>query len=138
VPRRDLYHDPVQNALIKDGWTITHDPLILPFRRTDVYIDLGAQSPIAAEKGELKIAVEIKTFGGVSNIHDLELALGQYRLYRFVLARRDPERVCYMALTEAAYEDNFSDVDAQDLIPAEDLRLIVFDPIEETILRWIP
>lgn len=29
MPRRDLYHDTVRNALIKDGWTITHDPLIL-------------------------------------------------------------------------------------------------------------
>ncbi|HZP83316.1 MAG TPA: element excision factor XisH family protein, partial [Chthonomonadaceae bacterium] len=85
-----------------------------------------------------KIAVEIKTFGGISDIHDLELALGQYRLYRYVLARRDPERLCYVALTETAYTDNFFDVDAQDLIPAEDLRLIVFDPVKETILRWIP
>ena len=28
---KDIYHDPVKEALIKDGWTITHDPLL--FRR---------------------------------------------------------------------------------------------------------
>jgi hypothetical protein len=25
---KDIYHDTVKRALIKDGWTITHDPLI--------------------------------------------------------------------------------------------------------------
>ncbi|MBA4182514.1 MAG: fatty-acid synthase, partial [Acidobacteria bacterium] len=27
MPAKDIYHDTVKNALIKDGWTITHDPL---------------------------------------------------------------------------------------------------------------
>ena len=31
MPQRDIYHDTVKNALIKDGWTIMHDPLVLPF-----------------------------------------------------------------------------------------------------------
>ncbi len=26
---KDFYHDTVKNALIKDGWNITDDPLIL-------------------------------------------------------------------------------------------------------------
>jgi hypothetical protein len=25
MPARDMYHDAVKNALIKDGWTITHN-----------------------------------------------------------------------------------------------------------------
>lgn len=29
MPARDIYHNTVKNALIKDGWTITHDPLRL-------------------------------------------------------------------------------------------------------------
>jgi hypothetical protein len=41
MPRKDLYHNCVRNALIKDGWTITHDPLIYPYCLTEVYIDLG-------------------------------------------------------------------------------------------------
>jgi hypothetical protein len=44
-------------------------------------------------------------FGGLSNIHDLENALGQYRLYRFVIARQEPERTCYLAITTAAYDE---------------------------------
>lgn len=26
MPARDIFHDAVKKALIKDGWTITHDP----------------------------------------------------------------------------------------------------------------
>ncbi|WP_442940536.1 element excision factor XisH family protein [Nostoc sp.] len=27
MPARDIYYNNVKNALIKDKWTITHDPL---------------------------------------------------------------------------------------------------------------
>jgi hypothetical protein len=43
MPARDEIHDAVKNALIKDGWTITHDPYPLPFDDRDVYADLGAE-----------------------------------------------------------------------------------------------
>ena len=61
MPARDLYHDTVVNALIADGWTITHDPFHIGFGSWDLYIDLGAERfTIAAEKATQKIAVEIK------------------------------------------------------------------------------
>ncbi len=28
MPRQDRYHETVKTALVKDGWTITHAPLI--------------------------------------------------------------------------------------------------------------
>ena len=59
MPARDLYHDAVKNALVKDGWTITHDPFIVEIEGDRLYIDLGAERVIAAEKGTRKIAVEI-------------------------------------------------------------------------------
>jgi hypothetical protein len=61
MPRRDKYHLAVRNALIKDGWRITHDPFPLVIGQRDVYIDLGAESvPFAAEREGLKILVEEK------------------------------------------------------------------------------
>jgi hypothetical protein len=138
VPRRDLYHDCVRRALVRDGWTITHDPLVIPFRRTDLYVDLGAESSLGAEKAGRKVAVEIKSFLGASEILDLEQALGQYRLYRFALSRREPERSCYLAVPRNTYEDLFTDPEVLALTDAEDMRLLVFDPVEEAIERWIP
>jgi len=57
---------------------------------TDVYVDLGAEQLLAAEKRGQKIAVEIKSFVGRSDVDDLEKALGQYLLYQDILAQRDP------------------------------------------------
>jgi hypothetical protein len=137
MPRLDAYHHCVRNALVKDGWTITHDPLTLPFGGDDVYIDLGAEFPIGAERDGLKIAVEVKSFLGASNVTALQQALGQYRLYRFVLTREEPDRLCYLAMPNDAYESLFQYADVLALIPSEDLRLLVFDPTEEVIVQWI-
>ncbi len=43
MPATDIYHNSVRNALIKDGWTITHDPYTLTFGLRNVFVDLGAQ-----------------------------------------------------------------------------------------------
>ena len=85
MPAKDIYHDTVKNALIKDGWTITHDPLVLRWGTTDVFIDLGAEQLLAAERHGRKIAVEVKSFVGRSDVDDLEKALGQYILYHDIL-----------------------------------------------------
>ena len=58
MPARDIYHYQVRTALIKDGWTITHDPLRLIWGRKDVFVDIGAERLLAAEKGSQRIAVE--------------------------------------------------------------------------------
>src|SRR5438045_800907 len=92
MPAKDVYHDAVKNALIRDGWTITHDPYTLSYGRRDVYVDLGAEKPIAAEKDGRKIAVEVKSFIGPSEVHDLEMAIGQYVLYGFVISRVESDR----------------------------------------------
>lgn len=37
MPARDAYHNAVKQALIKDGWAITNDPLHLKWGRKDMY-----------------------------------------------------------------------------------------------------
>ena len=76
MPARDKYHDCVCKALIKDGWTITSDPYTLKWGTKDLFVDLGAERVLAAQKGAEKIAVEIKSFIGQSEMADLEQALG--------------------------------------------------------------
>lgn len=63
---RDKFHHCVRRAIEKDGWLITDDPLRLSSGKVDVEIDLGAEKLLAAERGEEKIAVEIKNFLGHS------------------------------------------------------------------------
>jgi len=78
MPAKDIYHDTVVRALRADGWRITHDPLFLSYGGRDIYIDLGAERVLfAAERGEQKIAVETKSFLGLSPLHDLQEAVVQ-------------------------------------------------------------
>ncbi len=138
MPARDIHHNAVKQALINDGWTITDDPMHLRWGRKDMYIDLGASQILAAQKEESKIAVEVKTFGGRSEINDLEKALGQYILYFDVLTELEPERALYLALPIWAYESLFEEPLGQLLLKKKRLRLIVFEPNQESIKQWIP
>jgi len=47
---RDIFHDAVKIALEKEGWIITHDPLSLEFGLGSLYVDLGAERIITAER----------------------------------------------------------------------------------------
>ncbi len=76
MPAKDVYHDNFKRALVKAGWTITHDPYTITFGARDVFVDLGAERVLAAEKDNEKIAVKIKSFRSASDIYDLETAVG--------------------------------------------------------------
>ncbi|MEW5989241.1 MAG: element excision factor XisH family protein [Chloroflexota bacterium] len=56
---RDVLHDSVKQALIKDGWTITHDPFTITFGLRRAFVDLGAEKVIAAERAGRKFAAEV-------------------------------------------------------------------------------
>ncbi len=138
MPAHDLYHDAVKNALIKDGWTITHDPFRMELGRRDMYVDLGAERLLAAEKANQRIAVEIKSFVGPSDIADLEQALGQYILYHDVLEEIEPDRILYLAVPQAKLDTLFAEPVGDLLVRKGRARLIGFRPDTEEITRWIP
>ena len=134
---RDIVHYIVKNALIKEGWTITHDPFPISFGIRKVFADLGAEKLLAATKGNEKIVVEIKSFVGISLITELERALGQFVMYRIWLAKNDPDRVLYIALGEEAYRDLFEDISGRVLIEDQNLKLLVVNLEHEEIVSWI-
>ena len=138
MPVKDIYHNQVKNALIKDKWTITHDPLALKWGKKDMYADLGAEKILAAEKKGRKIAVEIKSFVGASIIKDLRDALGQYVLYHDILKRKEPDRILYLAIRQAVFLDIFEEPLGQLLLGNQRVRLIVFNQKTEEIIKWIP
>ncbi|MDJ0508995.1 MAG: XisH family protein [Crocosphaera sp.] len=137
MPAKDIYHDTVRTALEKDGWEITHDPLVIRWGKRDLYIDLGAEKLIAAERDNQKIAIEIKSFVSKSPIDDLEKALGQYILYYDLLIKLQPERILYLAIHQEAYVEVFEDPIGQVLLENKRIKLLVFDALEEVILKWI-
>jgi hypothetical protein len=133
---KDLYHNCVRNALVKDGWTITHDPYTITFGLKDVFVDLGAERLVAAEKGDERIAVEIKSFQGTSDIRDLENAIGQYVFYRSLLTRFEPGRKIYLAVPHSAFNNTFQEPIARPVLVDQAIALIAFDPQKEVIVQW--
>ncbi|MBE9062389.1 XisH family protein [cf. Phormidesmis sp. LEGE 11477] len=138
MPAKDMYHNQVRSALVKDGWTITHDPLLIRLTKKKLYVDLGAERIIAAERGTEKIAVEIKSFTRPSDIKDLEEALGQCVLYSRLLSRYDPDRRVYLAVTEGVYTSVFEEEAGQILIEDGLLNVVTFDADQEELVRWVP
>lgn len=137
MPARDAFHNAVRHALEKDGWTITHDPLSIRAEFGQMYIDLGAEKVLAAERAGQKIAVEIKSFIQNSPISEFHTALGQFINYRTILAEQDPERILYLAVPIDTYSSFFSIKLVQTIVAENNLKLIVYRPQQETISQWI-
>ena len=123
MPKLDIIHDAVKNALIKDGWSITDDPYIIQYGRTTLYADLGAERPIAAERDGQKLVIEVKSFIGASKIQDLKEALGQYDIYRYLLEEIAPDRKLYVAVSTVAYKSFFSQDVIQLILKKHQLHL---------------
>ena len=99
MPAKDVIHDAVKNALIKDGWTITDDPFIIKYEDVNLQADLAAERTLAAQKGNQKIVVEIKSFLSPSPITDIKMALGQFDLYEFYLTLTAPINSIWQSAT---------------------------------------
>jgi hypothetical protein len=135
--QKDVFYSTVKDALEKDGWIITHDPYPLKMGKRNLFVDLGAEAPLGAEKEGRKIAVEIKSFIGTSEITDLERALGQYSLYLILMSQVESDRQLYMAVPMDVFHGILSEPDGRRVLEALTVNVIVFDPIEVKLEQWI-
>ncbi|MBC6420374.1 MAG: XisH family protein [Hormoscilla sp. SP12CHS1] len=136
MPAKDLFHNLVKKALETEGWIITAHLRLGGV--LDMYIDLGAQKVIAAEKDEKKIAVEIKSFVGSSTISEFHLALGQFFNYRYALEEVEPDRTLYLAVPLTVYQEFFYLNFIQSVVIKSQLNLIIFNVETEEIVQWKP
>lgn len=133
----DKIHNVVKNALVKDGWTITADPFRLRYGGRKLYVDLGAERVLAAEKGTEKIAVEVKSFVGASEINDLENALGQFIFYRAVMAEKEPDRELFLAVPDEVFHTLFQN-EFRDLLQKYNLiKVFGVNTAREEIVGWM-
>ena len=139
MPARNINHDAVVQALRDDGWTITHDPLLITFGDRRLFIDLGAERPtIGAERGGERIAVEIASFVADSPVRDFQEAVGQFVVYRAVLSQADPERSLFLGVPSRVHDSLLSEPLGQLVVADVRLRVLVFDAQRQKVVRWIP
>lgn len=137
MPAKDLFHNTVKTALEKDGWTIVDENLFIKIDKIEFYIDLVADRVLTAEKADQKIAVEVKSFIGVSIVSEFHTALGQFLNYRSALRKQQPERILYLAVPFDIYDDFFASSFIQEVIAEHQLKLLIFEPNREEVVLWI-
>jgi hypothetical protein len=133
---KDLFHDAVKAALLKENWRITADPLKIKIDGVKLEIDLAADRILAAEKLGQKIAIEIKSFLNNSTITDFHAALGQFLNYRLGLEMTESDRVLYLAVPEDTFDSFFQERFVQEAIRIYQLKLLVYDSDKEVVVLW--
>jgi hypothetical protein len=133
---KDLFHEAVKQALLKEQWVITSDPLTIKIEGVKFEIDLAAEKVFAAQKAERKIAVEVKSFLNNSAITDFHAALGQFLNYRLALQMTESDRTLYLAVPFETFESFFQERFVQEAVKLYQLKLIVYDPQKEVVITW--
>jgi hypothetical protein len=137
---RDLYYDLVKNALRKDGWRITHNPLHLRLPTNDDTRTKQGEAAeallLGAEKDERKIAVLVKSFVDHCDAADLQKALAHLRLYHTRLHATAPDHTLYLAVRQTTYRDYFTGSVGEQLLASQPILFMVFDPRSEAIVNW--
>lgn len=133
---KDLFHNAVRQALLKEQWVITADPLKIRIERVKFEIDLAAEKILAADKEGRKIAVEIKSFLNSSVITDFHSALGQFLNYRLALQMSEPDRILYLAVPVDTFESFFQERFTQEAVKLYQVKLVSYDPLQEVIVEW--
>ena len=80
--------------------------------------------------------IEVKSFINPSFIYDLEMAVGQYIIYRNFLNKTAPEHQIYLALSQLVYKANFDET-IQIVVEENELKVIIVDTEKEVITKWI-
>lgn len=133
---KDLFHNAVKQALLKEQWVITADPLTIKIEGVRFEIDLAAEKVLAAEKAGRKIAIEVKSFLSNSALSDFHLALGQCLNYRLALQMTEPDRTLYLAVPSDTFDSFFQERFVQEAVRLYQLKLVVYDPEKEVVIEW--
>ena len=136
---KDIVHDIVREALEKEGWLITRDPFFLRVSENiGMFFDLAADKLLLAQRETFKIAIEVKSFVGLSNLTDFHLAVGQFLNYRLALEEFEPNRILYLAIPDDIYNTFFQDIFIQKVIENYGIKLIIVNPKKREITLWQP
>ena len=135
MPAKDRYHDTVKRALIKDGWNIVHEQYFIKYDARHLWIDIQAEQATDQQI----VLIEIKGFEDVASpIQYLEATLGQYLLYQAVIEALEISIPIFLAVPINAYNGFLSQAISQVGLRKAEVKLLVFDPVEEEIVQWIP
>lgn len=135
MPKLDSCHDQIVRALKKDGWQVADKPFRVEATGRTVFIDVRASRLVNGSRQEIMLA-EIKCFtGGQNTPSELYIGLGQYLIYRAILAMKYIEIPVYLAIPADVYDTIFDPV-VRRSIQDDKIKLILVDLVQERIVEW--
>jgi XisH protein len=102
-----------------------------------IHIDLAAEKIFAAERGEERIAIEVKSFLNASLLNDFYEAIGKFSLYWDALNEYEPSRRLFLAIPITAYEELLLEPFIQNTFQRLEIRALVFNPDLKKIEKWL-
>ena len=133
---KDLYHDAVTAALMKDGWTIIKENYKIEVDEAfSIIADILAEKYILAHKEKHWIIVEVKSFARPSKIYEFHSAIGQYITYLAVLEYLKLEIELYLAVPEDVFEELFQLPFVNFLISKYQIQLMPFSPLKKILTK---
>jgi len=136
MPATDQCHDQVVRAFQRAGWQVAKPDASLYNHQADiVYIDLEAIHTSNGSGEYRHIFVEVKCFTPPINSRELQAAIGQYLIYRTVLASQQMAFDRYLAAPESGYNALNSVV--RQVLSDNHIKLVVIQLNTERIVRWI-
>ncbi|HVC80425.1 MAG TPA: element excision factor XisH family protein [Chloroflexota bacterium] len=135
MPAKDRHHDAVVRALRKAGWVILAEQVALSMPMRRVWVDIRASK----EADNLAILIEVKGFERpASPVAYLAETIGQCLLYQTILDFAGVTDTLYLAVPSVAFTGILGEELGRQAIQRAQVRLILFDPVQEEITRWIP
>lgn len=137
MPNEDRYHPVVLRCLQKAGWSIVKKQEYISIGMHNdtnrrLYMDIKAQ-----RNNEQLVLIEVKGLER-SPVHELMELLGQYLIYQIALDYLSIEIPLYIAIPEVAYEGILQHILGQEMMNRYAVPFLIFDPIQEEIVKWIP
>lgn len=137
MPNEDRYHAVLLRCLQKAGWAILKEQEYISIGTGNetnrrLYIDIKAQ-----RDDHQLVLIEVKGLER-SPVHELMELLGQYLVYRLALDYLSINTPLYIAVPQFAYQGIMQHVLGQETIKTYNVPLIIFDPVKEEIINWIP
>lgn len=136
MPALDRCHEQVVRSIEKEGWRIRNAPAVFTNVERTVYIDVEA---VRNNNGvqQSVLLMEIKCFPQEQRTsHDLYTGIGQYLIYRAMLAEKRRYDLLYLAVPQESYEKVFDRV-VMRVIEQSHIHMVIVNLEREEVVQWL-
>jgi len=136
MPAFDVCHNQVVRALQKEGWNVEAEQVTFSLGKRRIFIDIQAVRGVNGNRQQMML-IEVKCFSNPKLVNEeLYYAIGQYLVYRAMLAERKSEVALFMSIPELVFNLAF-DLPIRRVIADSQIKLVIVNIESERVVRWI-